>query len=131
MLLLDAPSILDAHDAWIMGDIGGLLLLPLKLPDFLSRDATELRHTHAHILHTHTHTHTHTFIMSPLGLSLSLSLNFSLLFSHSISRSISRSLSLYISLYNNNNNNNNNDNWLQHPNSRGTRGCASGPTMVS
>ncbi len=35
------------------------------------------------------------------------------------------SLSLSIYLYPSNNNNNNN--WLQHPNTRGTKGCVAGP----
>jgi len=38
-------------------------------------------------------------------------------------------LSIYLS--NNNNNNNNNNSWLQHPNNRGTKGCAVGPAMVN
>ena len=33
--------------------------------------------------------------------------------------------SLYIYISNNNNN------WLQHPNNKGTRGCAPGPAMVN
>jgi hypothetical protein len=31
---------------------------------------------------------------------------------------------------NNNDNNNNNNNWLQHPNNRGTKDCATGPAIV-
>ena len=27
-------------------------------------------------------------------------------------------------------NNNNNNNWLQHPNNRGTKACATGPVIV-
>jgi hypothetical protein len=103
------------------GGIGGLLLLPIKLPNYSSMDATKLQHAHTHT-HTHTHTHMHTHTqtqththkhtqnkLQPLFLSLSFShflslilslyLLLALALSLSISLYIHASLSVYLPIY--------------------------------
>ncbi len=60
--------------------------------------------------HSHTHTNTHSLSQKHARLTLLMLLQL-LLFCIS-------------------NNNINNNNWLQHPNNRGTKGCATGPAIV-